>query len=72
MRRELGASINGNASTSPSLSAAIRKITAARELRNISGSVNSGRALKSSSEYNLIQMPLETRPHRPERCFAAA
>ena len=40
---------NGNASTAPRPSAAMRRITAASDVRRISGSVYSGRAAKSSS-----------------------
>jgi hypothetical protein len=40
-------------------------MTEARLVRRISGSVNSGRALKSSSLYSLMQMPSDVRPHRP-------
>ena len=43
----------------------MRKMTAARLLRTISGSVNSGRLLKSSSENSQIHTPAETRPQRP-------
>jgi hypothetical protein len=50
----------------------MRRITDASEERRISGSVNSDRALKSSSEYSRTQMPLETRPQRPARWRAAA
>ena len=42
---------------SPSFSACICRMTAARFVRWISGSVNSGRARKSSSEYRRIAMP---------------
>ena len=62
----------GNASTSPSASAFMRRITAASEVRRISGSVNAGRAAKSSSSYRRMQMPSCTRPQRPARWFAAA
>ena len=72
MSRALGASINGNSVTSPNLSAAMRKITLASELRRISGSVNSGRPSKSCSEYSRTQIPFDTRPQRPARCLAAA
>ena len=47
-------------------------MTAARLVRRISGSVNSGRAAKSSSAYSRMQMPSATRPHRPARWFALA
>ena len=46
------------------------QITAARFVRRISGSVNSLRDAKSSSEYSRIAIPSLTRPHRPERWFA--
>ena len=64
--------MNGNKLISPKRKAAMRKITDARELRRISGSVNSGRLLKSCSSYKRTQIPLETRPQRPARCLAAA
>jgi hypothetical protein len=41
-------------------------------VRRISASVNSGRALKSSSEYRRMQMPSATRPQRPARWLALA
>ena len=47
--RASGGSTKGNDSTSPSLSSAICRMTDARLVRRISGSVNSGRASKSSS-----------------------
>ena len=47
-------------------------MTAARFVRWISGSVNAGRAAKSSSEYSRIATPGPTRPQRPERWFADA
>ena len=50
----------------------MRRMTAARLLRTISGSVNSVRLLKSSSENSRIHTPAETRPQRPERWRAAA
>ena len=53
-------------------SAAMRRITAASELRRISGSVYGGRAAKSSSPYSRTQTPSATRPQRPARCVAAA
>ncbi len=46
--------------------------TEAREVRRISGSVNSGRPSKSSSENRRIAMPGAVRPERPERWFALA
>ena len=62
-----GGSMNGNSCTRPSPSEASRRITPASEERRISGSVNSGRALKSSSSYKRMQMPGPTRPQRPLR-----
>ena len=50
----------------------MRRITEASDERRISGSVNSARALKSSSPYNRTQMPFMTRPQRPARWFADA
>jgi hypothetical protein len=47
-------------------------MTAARFVRRISGSVNSGRFSKSCSEYRRIAMPSLVRPDRPERWFAEA
>ena len=47
-------------------------MTAARLVRRISGSVNSGRRRKSSSEYSRIAMPSLVRPERPLRWFADA
>src|SRR5690606_40421350 len=64
--------LNGNDPASPSPSEVICKMTEARFVRWISGSVNSGRARKSSSEYNRMQMPSDTRPQRPLRWFAEA
>ena len=57
---------------SPSPSAAICRITAARFVRRISGSVKRGRSRKSSSEYSRMQMPSATRPQRPLRWSADA
>ncbi len=70
--RGSGFSTNGNASMSPSPSAVICSTTDARLVRRISGSVNWGRASKSSSEYNRMQMPSATRPQRPARWRADA
>ena len=67
-----GASTNGNASISSKPNAVICKITEAKLVRKISGSVNSGRELKSSSEYKRIQIPSLTRPQRPLRWLADA
>ena len=72
MLRASGGSMNGNAATSPSPRDAICKMTEARLVRRISGSVNSGRPLKSSSAYRRMQMPGATRPHRPARWLADA
>ena len=47
-------------------------MTAARLVRRISGSVNSGRRVKSSSEYSRMAMPSLVRPQRPERWLADA
>ena len=45
---------------------------AASDERRISGSVNRGRPVKSSSPYRRMQTPSATRPQRPARWFAAA
>ena len=50
----------------------ICRITAARLVRKISESVNSGRPLKSSSAYRRTQIPGSTRPQRPLRWLALA
>ena len=50
----------------------MRRMTAASDERRISGSVNFGRAAKSSSSYSRTQMPSCTRPQRPARWLAAA
>ena len=47
-------------------------MTEASEVRWISGSVNSGRASKSSSEYSRMHTPGATRPQRPARWAALA
>ena len=74
--RESGGSTNGKFSTSlgprATPMAVICRMTAARLVRRISGSVNSGRDSKSSSEYSRMAMPSDTRPHRPERWLAEA
>ena len=70
MPRESGGVRNGNAAMSPSPSEIICRMTAARFVRRISGSVNSGRFSKSSSEYSRMAMPSLVRPERPERWFA--
>ena len=76
MARESGGSTNGKFSTSfgprATPMAVICRMTAARLVRRISGSVNSGRDSKSSSEYSRMAMPSETRPQRPERWLAEA
>ena len=46
--------------------------TEARLVRRISGSVNSGRASKLSSEYRRMATPSAIRPERPERWLAEA
>ena len=60
-RRHLRHRIRSGLDSTPS----ICKITDAKLVRNISGSVNSGRDKKSSSEYKRIQIPASTRPQRP-------
>ena len=67
-----GGSTNGNCPTCPSPSEVICRITLASDVRRISGSVNSGRATKSSSLNSRIAMPASTRPQRPDRCCAEA
>ena len=62
-----GACTKGKARTSPNLKAFIRKIAAAKFVRMISESVKAGRRAKSSSLYKRMQIPLATRPQRPER-----
>jgi hypothetical protein len=57
---------------SPRSIAAICRITAARLVRRISGSVKRGRSSKSSSENSRIAMPSATRPQRPLRWSALA
>lgn len=64
--------MNGNFSMSPSPAAVIWRMTEARLVRRISGSVNSGRVTKSSSEYSRMQMPSDVRPQRPLRWLALA
>ena len=64
--------MNGNAAMSPRRSEVIWRITEARLVRRISGSVNSGRPAKSSSLYSRMQMPSEVRPQRPVRWLADA
>ena len=72
MPRESGGVRNGNAAMSPSPSEIICRMTAARLVRRISGSVNSGRFSKSSCEYSRMAMPSLVRPDRPERWLALA
>ena len=57
---------------SPSPSWAACKITDAKLVRRISGSVKSGRDSKSSSEYNLMTTPGLVLPARPARWLALA
>ena len=64
--------MNGNFGTSPRPIAAICKITEARLVRRISGSVYSGRDSKSASEYSRMQIPSAVRPLRPLRWLAEA
>ena len=70
--RVSGFSRNSKRSMSPRPSAVICSTTLASEVRRISGSVNSGRAAKSSSENRRMAMPGAVRPDRPERCWALA
>ena len=70
--RESGGCRNGKSWMSPSPSEIICRMTAARFVRRISGSVYSGLRSKSSSEYNRIAMPGLVRPERPDRCRALA
>ena len=64
---ESGASTKGNAAILPKPNEVICKITEAKLVRNISGSVNSGRDKKSFSSYKRIHIPSEVRPQRPFR-----
>ena len=57
---------------SPRSIAAICRITAARLVRRISGSVKRGRSSKFSSLNSRIAMPSATRPQRPLRWSADA
>ena len=70
--RGSGGSMNGNSSGEPSRWLAIVKMTDARLVRWISGSVNSGRLSKSSSSYSRMATPGPRRPQRPLRWFADA
>ncbi len=72
IERASGGSMNGNAATSPRPSAVICRMTDARLVRRISGSVNSGRAAKSSASYSRMHVPGATRPQRPARWLADA
>ena len=65
-----GRSTKGKSDISPNFRAIIRRITSARLALRISGSVNSGRVWKSSSEKRRMQTPFSTRPHLPLRCSA--
>ncbi|MNP63880.1 hypothetical protein D3C76_1593250 [compost metagenome] len=67
-----GGSMKGKASISPRRRWSICRITAARLVRRISGSVKAGRERKSSSLYRRTQMPGSTRPQRPLRWLALA
>ena len=71
-KRLSGASMKGNSSTGPNFKSCICRMTEARFVRKISASVNSGRPIKSASSYKRIQIPAETRPHRPLRWLALA
>ena len=53
-------------------SVTIWRMTLARLVLRISGSVNSGRFSKSACEYRRMQMPSLVRPERPLRWFALA
>ena len=70
--RRSGGSRNGKSSTSPRSIAAICRITAASDVRRISGSVKRGRSRKSSSAYSRMAMPGAVRPERPLRWSADA
>ena len=70
--RRSGGSMKGKSATLPRRSAAICKITLAREVRRISGSVYGSRPSKSVCEYRRIATPSATRPQRPLRWFALA
>ena len=65
--RRSGGSMNGKEAMSPRRRASICRMTDARLVRRISGSVNAGRSVKSVSEYRRMATPGATRPHRPER-----
>ena len=67
-----GGSMNGKWSTSPSRQAVSRRITPAKLVREISGSVNCGRSAKSCSENSRTQTPGAMRPQRPARWIALA
>ncbi len=72
MPRESGGCRNGKLAMSPSPSEIICRMTAARLVRRISGSVYSRRLAKSSSEYSRMAMPSLVRPLRPDRWLALA
>lgn len=72
IRERSGASTKGKSVMAPSLAWAIWRMTAAKLVRRISGSVNSGRDSKLVWEYSRMQMPGATRPHRPARWLALA
>lgn len=72
MLRVSGFSRKGKFSMFPRFSAVICSITVARFVRRISGSVNSLRCWKFSSEYSRMQIPFEVRPQRPDLCLALA
>ena len=67
-----GGSRNGKSSIFPSPIAAICRITEARLVRRISGSVKRGRSSNSSSSYSRMQIPSAVRPQRPLRWSADA
>ena len=71
-KRLSGGSIKSKFSTVPKRRLAICRITDAKLVRRISGSVYSGRLSKSSCEYRRIHTPGATRPQRPLRWLAAA
>ena len=64
--------MKGKSSTSPRPNTSICSTTAARLVRMISGSVNSGRWLKSASLYRRRHTPAAIRPQRPWRWLALA
>ena len=72
MLLESGGCTKGKSSTFPKPNDIICKITEAKLVRNISGSVNTSLDKKSSSEYKRIQIPSDTRPQRPALWLADA